>query len=106
MLKVLIYSFSWDAKGLHSCMLAEKQEFVLLQVATSHSPFRLHQPTPPVLPWLPALFIWTFGLPPFGPGHCQNINSLKSVSHVWVFATPGTVAHQAPLSMEFSRQEY
>ena len=41
MLKVLIYSFSWDAKGLHSCMLAEKQEFVLLQVATSHSSFRL-----------------------------------------------------------------
>ena len=27
-------------------------------------------------------------------------------SHVWLFATPWTVAHQAPLSMEFSRQEY
>ena len=24
----------------------------------------------------------------------------------WLFATPWTVAHQAPLSMEFSRQEY
>ena len=34
----------------------------------------------------------------------------QSVSHfscVWLFATPWTVvAHQAPLSMEFSRQEY
>ena len=28
------------------------------------------------------------------------------VCHVWLFATPWTVACQAPLSMEFSRQEY
>ena len=25
--------------------------------------------------------------------------------HVQLFATPGTIAHEAPLSMEFSRQE-
>ena len=31
---------------------------------------------------------------------------VKSLSHVWLFVTPWTVAHQAPLSMEFSRQEY
>ena len=31
---------------------------------------------------------------------------VKSLSHVWLFATPWTVACQAPLSMEFSRQEY
>ena len=31
---------------------------------------------------------------------------VKSFSHVRLFATPWTVAHQAPLSMEFSRQEY
>ena len=29
-----------------------------------------------------------------------------SHSGVQLFATPGTVAYQAPLSMEFSRQEY
>ena len=28
------------------------------------------------------------------------------LSHVRLFVTPWTVAHQAPLSMEFSRQEY
>ena len=28
------------------------------------------------------------------------------LSHVWLFATLRTVAHQAPLSTEFSRQEY
>ena len=31
---------------------------------------------------------------------------MKSVSHVQLFVTPWTVAHQAPPSMEFSRQEY
>ena len=31
---------------------------------------------------------------------------LSHVNHVWLFATPWTVAHRALLSMEFSRQEY
>ena len=30
----------------------------------------------------------------------------QSLNHVWLFAAPWTVAHQAPLSMELSRQEY
>ena len=30
----------------------------------------------------------------------------QSLSRVWLCATPWTVAHQAPLSMGFSRQEY
>ena len=31
---------------------------------------------------------------------------VKSLSRVWLFATPWTVAHQAPPSMGFSRQGY
>ena len=31
---------------------------------------------------------------------------MKLLSCVWLFATPWTAAHQAPLSMGFSRQEY
>ena len=31
---------------------------------------------------------------------------LSHFSHVQLYATPWTVARQAPLSMEFSRQEY
>ena len=31
---------------------------------------------------------------------------VKLLSHVWLFATPWTVAHQAPPSMGFTRQEY
>ena len=31
---------------------------------------------------------------------------INLLSHVRLFATPWTIAHQAPLTMEFSRQEY
>ena len=43
---------------------------------------------------------------------CGNIDvymrcaSARSLSHVQLFATPGTLAHQASLSMRFFRQEY
>ena len=33
-------------------------------------------------------------------------NSVFALNHVWLFATPWTIVWQAPLSMEFSRQEY
>ena len=32
--------------------------------------------------------------------------SVCTLSYSWLFVTPWTVAHQAPLSMGFSRQEY
>ena len=35
-----------------------------------------------------------------------NLSEVKLLSRVWPFATPWTVAHQAPPSMGFSRQEY
>ena len=35
-----------------------------------------------------------------------NISEGKSLSRVRLFVTPWTVAYKAPLSMEFSRQEY
>ena len=34
------------------------------------------------------------------------ISEVKSFSHVQPFATPWTVAYQAPLSLEFSRKEF
>ena len=36
----------------------------------------------------------------------HNKVKVKSLSRVQVFATPWTVAHHAPPSMKFSRQEY
>ena len=57
-----------------------------------------------------TLFWWTYGI-------VSNLWTYLCVwahahacvgmfSHVWLFATPWIVAHEAPLSMEFSRQEY
>ena len=42
------------------------------------------------------------------PNSSSQINGpgAQSRSRVWHFVTPWTVAHQAPLSMGFSRQEY
>ena len=37
---------------------------------------------------------------------CVCVCVYWSLSHVRLFATPCTVAHQVPLSMEFSRQEH
>ena len=37
---------------------------------------------------------------------CHPCPKVKSLSHVQLFATPWTVAPQAPPSMGFSRQEY
>ena len=34
------------------------------------------------------------------------VHACCGFSRVWLFVTPWTVAHQAPLSMGFSRQEY
>ena len=46
-------------------------------------------------------------------GHVKQIRKVKkldkcvkSLSRVWLFATPWTVGHQGPLSLGFSRQEY
>ena len=36
----------------------------------------------------------------------SEVSEVKSLSRVWLFATPWTAAHQAPPSMGFSRQEY
>ena len=36
--------------------------------------------------------------------HAMKVK-VKSLSRVWLFATPWTIAHQAPPSMGFSRQE-
>ena len=40
------------------------------------------------------------------PSSLPPCTSAKSLSRVRLFVTPWTVAHQAPLSIEFSRQEY
>ena len=38
--------------------------------------------------------------------YISHWDEVKSLSHVWLFATPWTVACQVPLSMGFSREGY
>ena len=58
-----------------------------------------------VIPELPPFWSWDLLLP--GTGTCYScvLCVLSHFSHVRLFAAPWTVAHQAPLSMRFSRQE-
>ena len=60
-------------------------------------------PDPGIKPWSPALQADSVLSEP--PGKVKKAKA-KSLSRVRLFATPWTVAHQAPQSMEFSRQEY
>ena len=48
------------------------------------------------------------GFPPLDTSHAimAAVSEVKSPSRVRLFATPGTVACQAPLPMGFSRQDY
>ena len=53
------------------------------------------------------LLLWQAGsLPLEPPGKPKMKSEVKSLSCVWLLATPWTIAHQASLSMEFSRQKY
>ena len=60
-------------------------------------------PYPGIEPGSPAL--WVDSLPAELPGKPKTRLDY-SLSHVRLFATQWTVAHQAPPSMGFSRQEY
>ena len=57
------------------------------------------QPHPSADNWIKALLSKAL------PSRKRKMNSLSHVC-VWLFATPWTVAHQAPPSLEFSRQYY
>ena len=51
----------------------------------------------------PCDIIWHVSLCLFFP---RSVEKVLLLSYIWLSATPWTVSCQAPLSMEFSRQEY
>ena len=53
-------------------------------------------------PWLPLQHLTCKFISHYSPSQIY----FTLCVHVWLFVTSWTVAHQAPLSMEFSRQEY
>ena len=70
-------------------------------------------PNPGIEPRFPALQADSLPSEPpekpknhYGPGSAKLSTGERLVSCVWLFVTAWTVAHQVPLSMEFSRQEY
>ena len=65
-------------------------------------------------PWGKSLHCWHLGSDAplwdgavLGTARPQETSDVcaQSLNHVWLFTTPWTVARQAPLSMEFSKQE-
>ena len=59
---------------------------------------------PGIKPWSPT---WQVNSLPSEPsGKSESERKVKLLSRVQLFATPWTVAYQAPRSMGFSKQEY
>ena len=67
---------------------------------------RKQQPTPVLLPEKSHGHRSLEGCSPWGCKELGTTERLNLLTCVRLFATPWTVAHQAPLSMKFSRQEY
>ena len=71
---------------------------------------------PPVMPWQAGRYLmplWRKVCLTFWDQYTGDVSLVKEgatcaclLSHVQLFVTPWTVAHQAPLPVEFSRQEY
>ena len=93
-----INSYNYSLSPLHACSITS---------VVSNS-LQLHGPWPARLlcPWdSPGKNTWS-GLPFPSPVIKYEVSEMKLLSQARLFATPRTVAHQAPLSMGFSRQEY
>ena len=109
---------SWEGRGNHlnifpQLLPPEQEDEAGVNSLMSFSPSSVSQPARPrghlqgqawtqstLSSWC-SLAIFASQLPPVVLGLvCELFN------HVQLFATPWTVAHQIPLSMEFSREDY
>ena len=98
----------WFVWGLKSIILASSYED-RLGYCRNHSGGLRHSADCPKIPSGGSIYTV---LPPRPPLACQwqriwviTVGNYIWVIRVWLFATPWTVAYQAPLSMGFSRQE-
>ena len=99
------YKYSWKIK----CYIALWKYLEILWKSLKHSLLKviiintgLHLP---VLTWKPK-WIMTNAPQLVLPYYGKSESEVKLLSCVWLFVTLWTVAHQAPPSMGFSRQEY
>ena len=89
-------------ESLHACVLSH-----FSRVRLSVTPWIMACQAPPSMGFSKQEY-WS-GLPfpsPVIKYEVSEVRDVKSLSRVQLFATPWTAAHQVPLSMGFSRQEY
>ena len=99
-------SLSWDI-SLLPCLDWKHQPFVFrpLDSSWTASPALLGLQLADGRSWgfSTAVIMWAI---PYNNYFYMHVYVLSHFSCVWLFVTPWTTAHQAPLSMEFSWQEY
>ena len=106
------YSSSKTKKKMKSCHLRQHRLTcccccccqVTSVMSDSLWPHRRHPPGSPVPGILQARTLEWVAISFSNAGKWKV--KVKSFSHVWLLATPWTAAHQVPLPMGFSRQEY
>ena len=95
LLETKLILFNTNVGGLLSWPMAS--------VLDSGLPFRCSQVK---VSFPPAQVVLSKGWWLQGPGLVHLVEIIPLLSHIWLFATPWTVAHLALLSMRFPRQEY
>ena len=83
-----------QSKVSQSCAILSDPMDCSLPGSSVHGIFQAREPSRVPLPSLRLVYL-----------ESEKVK-VKLLSHVRIFATPWTVAHQAPPSMGFSRQEY
>ena len=104
----------WDSPGkntgvgchfLLQCMKVKSESEVSQSCLTPSDPTDCSPPGSSVHGIFQARVL-EWGARAFSDTYCSHVLKCLSLSCVQLFVTPSTVASQAPLSMEFSRQEY
>ena len=99
----LLYTFSVNGiKGLSMLLIFSKNQLLWLWILFFSSELFIS-----VLISRVAFCLIDFSFPCVCVCVCMCVCArTQLLSRVWLFGTPWTVAHQAPLSMAFSKQEY
>ena len=98
------WSFSISPSNEYSELISYRMDWLdLLAVQGTLESLLQHHSSKASILWCSAFFMVQLSHPHMTTGKTMSV---KSFSWVRLFVTPWTVAHQAPLSMEFFRQEY
>ena len=99
-----VRTLEWGCHFLLQCMKVKRESEVAQSCLTLSDPMDCSLPGSPVPGILQARTLEWVDISFFNAWKWKE--KVKSLSRVQLLATPWTAAYQAPLSMEFSRQEY